>query len=302
MGITVSRAQEAILEQAVPGTNRSLRLQLIPAGSFVMGSPLQEAGRTADEGPQRTVKLPAFYMSVYETTWEQYNAFFQDEAFARNSEADAITRPSPPYLDFTLGMGKEGFPASSMQQYGAIMFCRWLYNKTGVFLRLPTEAEWEYACRAGSTTAWNTGSDSAVLQDYAWYAANSQQKYQPVGSKKPNAWGLHDMMGNVAEWVLDQYDSTYFDKLADDVSEPLVLPTRRQPRSVRGGSYRDAALQLRSANRIPADPVWNRRDPQVPKSKWWNTDAPFVGFRVVKPLQQPSPQEAEAFFQRYLGK
>jgi formylglycine-generating enzyme required for sulfatase activity len=141
-----------------------------------------------------------------------------------------------------------------------------------------------------------------VLQDYAWYAANSQQKYQPVGSKKPNAWGLHDMMGNVAEWVLDQYDSTYFDKLADDVSEPLVLPTRRQPRSVRGGSYRDAALQLRSANRIPADPVWNRRDPQVPKSKWWNTDAPFVGFRVVKPLQQPSPQEAEAFFQRYLGK
>jgi len=295
------QAQQTI-EQVVPGCSTKLSLQRIPAGSFIMGSAASEVGRANDEGPQRKVTLSAFYMSTYETTWEQYNAFFKDENTSRNNDADAITRPSPPYLDFTLGMGKDGFPANSMQQYGALMFCRWLYKQTGVFYRLPTEAEWEYACRAGSIDAWPTGNDTAALNEVTWSAGNSQQKYQPVGTRKPNAFGLYDMLGNVSEWVLDQYDSTYFDKIQDGVLDPIVTPTKRNPRSVRGGSYRDNAVELRSANRTMGNTIWNRRDPQIPKSKWWNTDAPFVGFRVVKPVKQPDADEAEAFFKLYIGK
>jgi formylglycine-generating enzyme required for sulfatase activity len=297
----IGYAQQTI-EQAVPGCATNLKLQLIPAGSFAMGSAATEWGRATDEGPQRKVSLSSFYMSTYETTWEQYNAFFKDENTSRNNDADAITRPSPPYLDFTLGMGKDGFPASSMQQYGALMFCRWLYKQTGVFYRLPTEAEWEYACRAGSKDAWPTGNDTAALNEVAWSATNSQQKYQPVGTRKPNAFGLYDMLGNVSEWVLDQYDSTYFDKINDGEVDPFGTPTKRNPRSVRGGSYRDNAVELRSANRTMGNTIWNRRDPQIPKSKWWNTDAPFVGFRIVKPVAQPTAEEAEAFFKLYIGK
>jgi formylglycine-generating enzyme required for sulfatase activity len=297
----LGHAQQTI-EQSVPGCPTKLSFQLIPAGSFTMGSPAGEWGRSNDEGPQRKVSLASFYMSTYETTWEQYNAFFKDENTSRNNDADAITRPSPPYLDFTLGMGKDGFPASSMQQYGALMFCRWLYKQTGVFYRLPTEAEWEYACRAGSAESWPIGNDTAALNDVAWSAANSQQKYQQVGTRKPNAFGLYDMLGNVSEWVLDQYDSTYFDNIQDGVMDPVVTPTKRNPRSVRGGNYRNNASELRSANRSMGNPIWNRRDPQVPKSKWWNTDAPFVGFRIVKPLAQPTAEEAEAFFKLYIGK
>ncbi|MCU0335943.1 MAG: formylglycine-generating enzyme family protein [Chitinophagaceae bacterium] len=295
-------AQAPAQADSVPGCSTPLRFSWLPAGSFSMGSAAGAPMAAANEQPQRQVKLSGFYMSQYEITWEQYNAFVQDEAFSRNADADAITRPSPPYLDFTLGMGKEGFPASSMQQYGALMFCKWLYQRTGVFYRLPTEAEWEYACRAGSTAAWSVANDSAALTGTAWYYANSQQKYQPVGQKAPNAWGLYDMMGNVAEWVLDQYDSSYLQTVGEGAKDPLITPTRRNPRLVRGGSYRDAPEQLRCACRTPANPVWNRRDPQIPKSKWWNTDAPFVGFRLVKPWPQPDTAQVEVFFNTYLIK
>ncbi|HSC54806.1 MAG TPA: SUMF1/EgtB/PvdO family nonheme iron enzyme [Phnomibacter sp.] len=303
MGASVCsiRAQET-LEHKIPGCSTVLKLRKIPAGSFTMGSAEGEPGRNMDEGPQRKVQVSSFYMSVYETTWEQYNAFFQDENFSRNVDADAITRPSSPYLDFTLGMGKDGFPANSMQQYGALMFCKWLYQQTGVFYRLPTEAEWEYACRAGTATTWPTGNDSSGINAVAWNAANSQQKYQPVGKLQPNAFGLYDMQGNVSEWVLDQYDSTYFNTIQDGATDPQVKPTKRNPRTIKGGSFADHATELRPANRTATQFIWNRRDPQIPKSKWWNTDAPFIGFRVVKPIPQPSPEEAAAFFTLYIGK
>ncbi len=205
-------------------------------------------------------------------------------------------------LIFTLGMGKGGFPASSMQQYGALMFCQWLYQKTGVFYRMPTEAEWEYACRAGGTTTYPFGADTTVLLQYAWYAGNSQQKYQPVGRLQPNAWGIYDMLGNVVEWTLDQYDSTYFYKIKDGAKDPSVLPAKKHPRTVKGGHYNDAPAQLRPATRIPTDPIWNRRDPQIPKSKWWNTDAPFIGFRVMCPAVQPTAEEVAEFFKQHLFK
>ena len=105
----------------------------------------------------------------------------------------------------SFGMGKDGFPAIAMTQHGANKFCQWLSAKTGHFYRLPTEAEWEYAARAGTTTTYFWGNDGSKLGQYAWYADNSDFKYQKVGKKKPNPWGLYDIYGNVTEWVLDQY-------------------------------------------------------------------------------------------------
>jgi formylglycine-generating enzyme required for sulfatase activity len=202
----------------------------------------------------------------------------------------------------TLGMGKEGgFPANSMQQYGALMYCKWLYKNTGIFYRLPTEAEWEYACRAGTTTIFPFGDDEAKLGEYAWYSSNSDNRYHKVGLKKPNAWGLYDMLGNVGEWVLDQYQPEYYATITDNAVDPVRQPEARHPRTVKGGAYNDETKDLRSANRRMSDLVWNRRDPQIPRSRWWNADAPFVGFRIVRPLKQPTTEEAEQFFQTYLG-
>jgi formylglycine-generating enzyme required for sulfatase activity len=199
-------------------------------------------------------------------------------------------------------MGKQGgFPANSMSHHTAMMYCHWLYKKTGVFYRLPTEAEWEYACRAGSETAWFFGGDSKLLGEYAWFAGNSSKKYQKVGQKKPNAWGLYDILGNVSEWTLDQYTPDYFSKLAANASNPNIPPANKYPKSVRGGGYTEDAMQMRSAGRMKSEPAWNKRDPQIPKSKWWLTDGMSVGFRVVSPLKQPTQEEAEAFYQQYIS-
>ncbi|WP_018629664.1 formylglycine-generating enzyme family protein [Niabella aurantiaca] len=284
-------------EQDIPGSSVKFTMVPIPAGSFKMGS----SSGDADEKPQVTVKLDAFYMGTHEVTFDEYALFQNDESLGQNVDADAVTRPTPPYIDLTLGMGKEGgFPANSMQQRAAVMYCKWLYTKTGVFYRLPTEAEWEYAARAGSAGPYFFGSDAKQLDQYAWYAKNSEDRYQKVGLKKPNPWGLYDIYGNVAEWVLDQYQADYYKTLGKQAANPVRLPKSRNPRIVRGGNYKDDAASLRSSNRTESDLVWNRRDPQIPKSKWWNADAPFVGFRIVRPAKQPSPEEIEKFFSTYI--
>jgi formylglycine-generating enzyme required for sulfatase activity len=285
-------------EQTVVGTTAIIKLTPIPAGSFTMGSPDKEKGRDKDEGPAKTVQIDAFWMSVYEITYDQYD-FYRDEEKDGAPKPDAITRPSPPYIDFTLGMGKQGgFPANSMSQYSALMYCKWLYQKTGIFFRLPTEAEWEYAARAGSLTTYPSGKNDKQLKEYAWYADNSGNKYHKVGELKPNAWGLYDMLGNVAEWTLDEYREDYFKIIADNT--PSVEPTSRHPRTVKGGSYKDKAADVRPAHRMPNDLIWNRRDPQIPKSKWWNADAPFVGFRIIRPFKQPTKEEVTVFFEKHL--
>ncbi len=281
-------------QEKIPNTTISFDLVAIPAGNFMLGSSENQVGHQADEGPQKKVQVEAFWMGKTEVTYDEYQLFFEEsrdpEPKPPKEGPDAVTRPSPPYIDFTLGMGKVGgFPANSMQQYAALMYCKWLYAKTGVFYRLPTEIEWEYACKAG------TEIPVEKLGDYAWFQGNSKEKYHQVGMKKANAWGLYDMLGNVSEWVLDQYDAkgyaqkdspVFLDKYADAI--------------VRGGNFQDEAVRVRASARMAADPVWNRRDPQIPKSVWWNADAPFVGFRIMRPAKQPSAQEIKIFFERYL--
>jgi formylglycine-generating enzyme required for sulfatase activity len=195
----------------------------------------------------------------------------------------------------SFGMGKDGFPAISMTQHAANKYCQWLSAKTGEFYRLPTEAEWEYACRAGTTTRYFFGKDVKKLGDYAWYEQNSDFKYQKVGKKKPNPWGLHDMYGNVTEWVLDQYDPDFYKKSA--AQGPSLDPWNRAsqpyPHSVRGGSWDDEANLCRSAARRGSDRAWKMTDPQLPKSVWYFSDAQFVGFRIVRPLKLPPPGDLQ---------
>lgn len=288
-------------EQSVPGTAVKFKMIPIKGGNFKMGSTGGDKQAKAEEGPAKEVTVSSFWIGAYEVTYDEYDAFFKDEGFSQNQTTDAVTRPSPPYIDLTLGMGKEGgFPANSMSHYGALMYCRWLYKKTGEFYRLPTEAEWEYACRAGSAASFPFGNDLSQLSKYAWYKDNSDSKYHKVGLKEPNAWGLYDMLGNVAEWTLDQYEENYFSAIGTAPIDPVITPTARHPRTLKGGTYQDGISNLRIAGRLKSNLDWNRRDPQIPRSRWWNADAPFIGFRIVRPEKKPSEEEIEKFFANYL--
>ena len=275
----------------------------IPGGKFLMGSPEDEEGRNEDEGPQHEVEIKPFWMGKHEVTWDEYEIWMFNidiqrrelnkvEATDREKLADAMTRPTKPYTDMTFGMGKKGYPAICMTQHAAKNYCKWLTAKTGRYYRLPTEAEWEYACRAGSKTAYSFGDDVDQLGDYAWYYDNCEDKYHPVGQKKPNAWGLYDMHGNVAEWTLDQYVPDFYVQFAGKTTlNPWTAPLKLYPKAVRGGSWDDDPEALRSAARRGSSSDWKQQDPQLPQSIWYLTDALFLGFRVVRPLEQPTAEE-----------
>jgi len=303
----LSSAQEKDFKnytQSLEGTDLKFDMIAIPGGSFNMGSPLTEVGRRPDEGPQHQVKISPFWMGKHEVTWDFFEPFvYKNQEISRSKvplkqEVDALTRPTKPYVDMTWGMGKEGFPAIGMTQYSAIQFCKWLYARTGEFYRLPTEAEWEYACRAQTTGLYSNPVGSS-LDEFAWYKANSENKTHPVGGKKPNPWGLYDMHGNVTEWTFDQYKPDTYSKFAGTVAQDPVVPIETlYPNSVRGGSYEDQASNLRSASRRGSHPEWKQIDPQIPKSNWWLTGATFVGIRLVRPLVRPSNEEIEKYYNR----
>lgn len=292
-------------DERVPGTDVVIPMTPIPGGRFTLGSPDDEPDRGDDEGPTVDVDISPFWMATTETTWDAYHVFMlrldvEARAAGRGEEApqdawaDAVSRPTPPYVPMDFEMGVDGYPAISMTQFAARTFTKWLSMKTGRFYRLPTEAEWEYACRAGTSTRWSFGDDEADLDAHAWYRGNSDGRYQPVGTKAPNPWGLHDMHGNVSEWVLDGHGkSTYerWDERLEGVVDPIEWPTREYPRVVRGGSWDDDPRRLRSAARRRSLSSWKARDPQIPKSIWYHTNAPFLGFRVVRPLVEPSAEE-----------
>jgi formylglycine-generating enzyme required for sulfatase activity len=287
----------------IPRTGVEYHMTAIAGGEFLMGSPAAEPGRQDNEGPQRTVEVAPFWIGAYEVTWDEYEPFMitqvdrykngarKDFDPAVHSDVDAVSGPTLPYVEMSFGMGQQGYPAISMTQHAANKYCQWLSAQTGHFYRLPTEAEWEYACRAGTTTAYSFGDDPALLEEYAWFVDNSGEKYELVGTKKPNPWGLYDMHGNVAEWTADQFLPDYFERLGERTANPFARPQSLYPRSVRGGGWADDPELLRSAARRGSEAAWQQQDPQLPKSVWYLTDAPWLGFRIVRPQQIPSVEE-----------
>lgn len=319
--------------EKIPGTDLVIDWVAIPAGesgfpeTVTVGSPPAESGRLEDEGPTFEVTIEPFWMMKCEVTWDVFNQFRKEYSQLQDSRIpgdeiktpawiDAVSIPTPLWeqdaAPILQGLGtSDGFPAADITQFAAMQFSKWLTFKTGKFTRLPSEAEWEYAARAGSDSPWFFGESEEKLEEYAWFFDNSAYDdpdagypglgagYRKVGSLKPNPWGLHDIYGNVAEWVLDGYSKESYQKHGGKkVSwlDAIDWPEKIFPTVVRGGSWQSDPQQCRSASRETSHRKWQKKDPQIPRSIWWCTDAFHVGFRLVRPLETPDPKEQPRFW------
>ena len=303
----------------VPGSTVKIDMVPVPGGTFKMGSPADSENHKEDEGPQVEVTVGPMWVAKYETTWREYMLYMsmyklfktlESKGLRKVTEAnavDAVTAPTElyePTYTFEFGQDPE-LPAVTMTQYAAKQYTKWLSKLSGSQYRLPTEAEWEYACRAGSEYAYSFGDDEAGLDEVAWYSENSESKPHYVGKKKANAFGLHDMHGNVMEWVVDSYTEDGYASVADKPQPMTSLDSVRWPTSfdnrvVRGGSWQDDAAELRSAARLgSADEDWKAEDPNVPLSPWWYTDDPSrgVGFRLFRSYQPLEPEMISKFWE-----
>jgi len=308
--------------ETIPGTNATFEMIPIPGGKFTMGSPDDEEDRRDDEGPQFDVIVEPFWMGKYEVTWSEYREYMKlvdiiiDFAshsmrpVTENNMWDAVTVPSNLYdPTMTFKNGEDpAQPAVTMTTFGAKQYTKFLSKLTGRQYRLPAEAEWEYACRGGTDTAYSFGNDVDDLNDYAWNFDNAQ-KTEKVGGLKPNPFGLYDMHGNASELVLDAYDPEWyeqFDGKTVKAWDTIKWPTEYKwpdARVHRGGSYRDFEDACRSAARrgteIPEkrgdEASWKKEDPNEPKSPWWFADKPSlaVGMRIIRPLKTMSKEELE---------
>ena len=217
------------------GKGVKLELVLIPAGEFMMGSPDSDEDANADEKPQHRVRITKpFYLGKYPVTQEQWEAVM-------GSNPSDVKGPKNPV---------ETVSWDDCQKFLGKLNAK-LAAGAGKF-QLPSEAQWEYACRAGSKTRYCFGDDQSKLGDYASYAANSGAKTHPVGEKKPNAWGLYDVHGNVWEWCQDRYDGVYY--YAESPMDDPTGPTGGSYRVFRGGGWGDPARRCRSANRLRVRP------------------------------------------------
>jgi sulfatase modifying factor 1 len=294
-------------ETQIPGTAVSYKMQPIPGGTVKVGSPDSEKGRQPNEGPQFEVTIEPFWMAEHEVTWAEYKAYMSihDRLLSLYMKslrpipaADhelIVTAPSnlyEPTFTFIKGADPQQ-PAVTMSQFSAKQYTKWLSGISGQFLRLPSEAEWEYACRAGAKTAYHFGDDPKQLGDYAWYFENSGEKMNHVAQKKPNPWGLYDMHGNVGEWVLDEFVADGYKAHAGKTltaAAAIAWPTKLYPRVIKGGGWDDDAAKCRTAiRRASHDDEWRKRDPNFPQSPWWLTEEPAlsVGFRPIRPLSAP---------------
>ena len=224
-----------------------MKLVLIPKGTFQMGSPIEEAGADDDEEQHQVTISKDYYLGVTEVTQGQY---------------EKVMGTNPSYFQKRVIRKSDSsmYPVEQVSWEDAVEFCKRLSDlpeekAAGRVYRLPTEAEWEYACRAGSKTAYSFGEGSKSLGDYAWFDGNSNNQTHPVGEKKANAWGLYDMHGNVWEWCSDWYG----DYPKGAVSDP-VGPREGSDRVGRGGCWRDVAAFCRSAFRYSLDPTYRTGD------------------------------------------
>ena len=276
--------------EIVDGSDLQINMVYLSGGEYVMGSPAKERGRKKDEGPMHTVSLSPFWISSYEITWDLYELFLNNVDQKRvqnrgpiNLDIDGVSSATMPYVNHN----QLGHPVINITQYGASQFCKWLTAKTGNYYRLPTEAEWEFACRSSTETTYSFGNNARKINQFGWYKKNSDGKLQKIGLKRPNGYGLYDMHGNAAEWVLDSYDPEAYIKRKKAAHNPMVRMKALYPRVVRGGSYKDSLSNVRSSSRSFSSKRWKQRDPQVPKSLWWHTNAKHVGFRIVRTLGTP---------------
>jgi formylglycine-generating enzyme required for sulfatase activity/serine/threonine protein kinase len=302
------RAWAEDLGVPVETTNtKGIRLALVPPGGFDMGATQAEIRKTVaeleegpgdkwylehveQEGPQHPVEITtAFYMGMHEVTTGQFRAFV--EATGYRTDAEKNRRGGSNFnvqtmkweYDPDLNWDHTGFPADDSRPVvlvswnDAVAFCEWLSKVEGKTYRLPTEAEWEYAARAGSTTRYHFGDQHGDLDAYAWYGLNSRGKPHPVGHKKANPWRLYDVHGNVAEWCQDGFDPDYF---GSSPSADPAGPASAEHRVRRGASWTGGGLFHRSASRDHADP---------------SAASTTTGFRVVyDPFRDPPSPEADA--------
>jgi len=292
--------------EKIPGTNISFDMVAIPGGKFKMGSPDNEPLRKNDEGPLRKVTLSKFWIARTEVTWNEYMAFFRatgsqgrtEGQAVTNKNVDAISGATPPWGAPDQGWGKGSRPAITMSWHAANVYCQWLSKVTGKKYRLPTEAEWEYACRAGSETpyffAGNPknftsagflkkifGPDTAGIASRVVYKVNSTSRTKEPESVRANPFGLKNMAGNVSEFCLDFYSADTYRADSTEAVNPRG-PSTGQEHVIRGGSFKSDARDVRSASRdFTKTKDWLVTDPQMPKSIWWYSDCIDVGFRVV---------------------
>jgi formylglycine-generating enzyme required for sulfatase activity len=230
--------------ESIAGTLVTFEMVPVPAGSVIVD------GKQVQVGP--------FHIGRTEATWDMYDVFaLQLDTPKDRGRADAVARPSQPYGAPDYGWGHAGYPAISVTRAAAEAFCEWLTTKTGKQYRLPTEAEWAHAAALAAAEGPLTAERRAAI---AWHRGNSEGRTHPVGTRAADALGLFDLFGNAAEWVATTDGSL----------------------AVRGGSFRDAADHVGPDARAVQVGAWNERDPQLPKSRWWLSDAPFAGFRVVR--------------------
>ena len=238
------RSGAEISRETIPGTLVSFEMVALPGGTVDVDG--------------ASVTLKPFHIGRTEVTWDMYDVFALGLDVAKEKTgADAVARPSQPYGAPDYGWGHAGFPAISLTREAADAFCTWLSAKSGHQYRLPTEAEWIHAARLAAGGKPLTAADRDAM---AWHSGNSAARTHPVGSRKPDAVGMFDLFGNAAEWVT----------------------TSDGARVTRGGSFKDSSNAVGPTARALQSDSWNERDPQLPKSRWWLSDGPFAGFRIVR--------------------
>ncbi len=291
----------------IPGTDIFFEMVPVPGGTFSV--------KPQDDPENPTWPLPIkvtvepYWIGRYEVTWAEYHQYCGVlDSFKRferlgirkvtsENQKDAVTIPSvlydarPYYPELAAKEDWPKHPAAAMTQYAARQYTKWLSKLTSDFYRLPSGVEWEYACRAGSTKSYYFGDDTEQLGDFAWYSDNSANDTHPVGLKKPNRWGIHDMHGNVGEWVLDQFSEKHVGLRIEVAAgrEPVHWPTRLHALTVRGGSWASAHVDCRCTARIGSSKDWQELDSMLPTDPHWlasNTQRQ-IGFRIVRPLSPP---------------
>ncbi len=302
----------------IPGTEAHFEMVPIPGGVATIGSPVNSPERREDESPQIKVTIEPMWVGKCEVTQAEYDEFMRMDLLFRSFKkrgirkitaenmSVAVSAPTQLYdVNFRTSVGDGlDLPAIGMTQFAAKQYTKWLSCLTGLQYRLPTEAEWEYACRAGTSTEYHFGDDEKALDQYAWYLNNSKEQLHRKASKTANPWGLHDMHGGVREWTIDGYTASGYQALERRESPVHFLDAIQwaktpDQRVARGGSWGDKAAELRSSARFSSnDKEMKAEDPEVPQSPWWYTTDPArtIGFRVVRSFKELDASTIKKFY------